>query len=99
MDIPFFVFLDAVGAMVAFVIVTSNRLVSLTERGQLTRRTDAALDGVGSMKGHAAPARDTRHVVVKAHEATRTARSKETRRYVKLDALEERQVLTVSLGS
>jgi len=51
------------------------------------------------MKGHAAPARDTRHVVVKAHEATRSARSKETRRYVKLDALEERQVLTVSLGS
>jgi len=36
---------------------------------------------------------------VKAHEATRSARSKETRRYVKLDALEERQVLTVSLGS
>jgi len=31
MDIPFFVFLDTVGAMVAFVIVTSNRLVSLTE--------------------------------------------------------------------
>jgi len=108
MDMPFFVFLDAVGAIVIFVIVTSNRLVSLTERGQaswsdvdaqLTPRTDPALNVVGSMKGHTAHERDTRHAVVKAREATPSARSKETRRHFKLDALEERQVLTVSLGS
>ena len=108
MDIPFFVFLDAVGAIVVFVVVTSNHLVSLTERGQasrtevdaqLTRRTDPALNVIGSMKGYAAHECETRHAVVKAREATLSARSKEPRRYFKLDGLEERQVLTVSLGS
>ena len=108
MDVPGFVFLDAVGAIVVFVVVTSNRLVSLTEPGQaswsdvdaqLTRRTDPALNVVGSMKGYAAHERETRPALVKAREATLSARSKETRRYFKLDALEERQVLTVFLGS
>jgi len=108
MDIPFFVFLDAVGAIVVFVVVTSSRLVSLTERGQasrsdvdaqLTRRTDPALNVIGSMKGYAAHERDTRHAVVRAREATLSARSKDPRRYFKPDGLGERQVLTVSLGS
>ena len=34
MGIPFFVFLAALGAIVDFVVVAFNRLVSLTQRSQ-----------------------------------------------------------------
>ena len=49
MAIPFLIFLAAIGAIVVFVIVSYNRLVSLTQRSQsswsdvdvqLKRRTD-----------------------------------------------------------
>jgi hypothetical protein len=63
MGIPFLIFLAAVGAIVVFVVVSYNRLVSLTQRSQsswsdvdvqLKRRTDLVPNLVESVKGYAA---------------------------------------------
>jgi LemA protein len=63
MGIPFMIFLAAVGAIVVFIVVSYNRLVSLTQRSQsawsdvdvqLKRRTDLVPNLVESVKGYAA---------------------------------------------
>ena len=75
MGIPFLVFLAAVGAIVVFVVVSYNRLVSLTQRFQsswsdvdvqLKRRTDLVPNLVESVKGYAAHERGTLDAVVRA---------------------------------
>ena len=88
MSIPFLVFLAAVGAMVVFVIVIYNRLVSLTQRSQaswsdvdmqLKRRTDLVPNVVESVKGYAAHERDTFDAVVRARGAVLAVQSAEAR--------------------
>jgi len=84
MGIPFLVFLAAVGAIVVFVVVSYNRLVSLTQRSQsswsdvdvqLKRRTDLVPNLVES----AAHERGTLDAVVRARGAAVTARTPESR--------------------
>jgi len=79
MGIPFLVFLAAVGAIVVFVVVSYNRLVSLTQRSQsswsdvdvqLKRRTDLVPNLVESVKGYAAHERGTLDAVVRARSAS-----------------------------
>lgn len=79
MGIPFLVFLAAVGAIVVFVVVSYNRLVSLTQRSQsswsdvdvqLKRRTDLVPNLVESVKGYAAHERGTLDAVVRAWSAS-----------------------------
>ena len=74
MGIPFMIFLAAVGAIVVFVIVSYNRLVSLTQRSQsawsdvdvqLKRRTDLVPNLVESVKGYASHERGTLDAVVR----------------------------------
>ena len=88
MGIPFMIFLAAVGAIVVFVIVSYNRLVSLTQRSQsawsdvdvqLKRRTDLVPNLVESVKGYAAHERDTLDAVVKARSAAVTAQTPDSR--------------------
>jgi LemA protein len=88
MGIPFLVFLAAVGAIVVLVVVSYNRLVSLTQRSQsswadvdvqLKRRTDLVPNLVESVKGYAAHERDTLDAVVRARGAAVTARTPESR--------------------
>ena len=88
MSIPFLVFLAAVGAMVVFVIVIYNRLVSLTQRSQaswsdvdmqLKRRTDLVPNVVESVKGYAAHERDTFDAVVRTRGAVLAVQSAEAR--------------------
>ena len=88
MGIPFLVFLAAVGAIVVFVVVSYNRLISLTQRSQsswsdvdvqLKRRTDLVPNLVESVKGYAAHERDTLDAVVRARGAAVTARTPESR--------------------
>jgi len=79
MGIPFLVFLVAVGAIVVFVVVSYNRLVSLTQRSQsswsdvdvqLKRRTDLVPNLGESVKGYAAHERGTLDAVVRARSAS-----------------------------
>jgi LemA protein len=79
MGIPFLVFLAAVGAIVVFVVVSYNRLVSLTQRSQsswsdvdvqLKRRTDLVPNLGESVKGYAAHERGTLDAVVRARSAS-----------------------------
>jgi LemA protein len=88
MGIPFMIFLAAVGAIVVFIIVSYNRLVSLTQRSQsawsdvdvqLKRRTDLVPNLVESVKGYAAHERDTLDAVVKARSAAVAAQTPESR--------------------
>ena len=88
MGIPFLVFLAAVGAIVVFVVVSYNRLVSLTQRSQsswsdvdvqLKRRTDLVPNLVESVKGYAAHERGTLDAVVRARGAAVAARTSESR--------------------
>ena len=88
MSIPFMIFLAAVGAIVVFVIVTYNRLVSLTQRAQsswsdvdvqLKRRTDLVPNLVESVKGYAAHERGTLDAVVRARGAAMAAQTPEAR--------------------
>lgn len=89
MGIPFMIFLTAVGAIVVFVIVSYNRLVSLTQRSQsawsdvdaqLKRRTDLVPDLVESVTGYAAHERGALDAVVKARAAAVVAaRTRESR--------------------
>jgi len=88
MGIPFMIFLAAVGAIVVFIIVSYNRLVSLTQRSQsawsdvdvqLKRRTDLVPNLVESVKGYAAHERGTLDAVVKARGAAVAAQSPESR--------------------
>jgi len=88
MGIPFMIFLAAVGAIVVFIIVSYNRLVSLTQRSQsawsdvdvqLKRRTDLVPNLVESVKGYAAHERDTLDAVVKARSAAVTAQTPDSR--------------------
>ena len=84
MGIPFMIFLAAVGAIVVFIIVSYNRLVSLTQRSQsawsdvdvqLRRRTDLVPNLVASVTGYASPERGTLDAVVKARGAAVAART------------------------
>lgn len=79
MGIPFLIFLAAVGAIVVFVVVSYNRLVSLTQRSQsswsdvdvqLKRRTDLVPNLVESVKGYAAHERGTLDAVVRARSTS-----------------------------
>lgn len=88
MGIPFMIFLAAVGAIVVFVIVSYNRLVSLTQRSQsawsdvdvqLKRRTDLVPNLVESVKGYASHERGTLDAVVKARGAAVAAQTPESR--------------------
>jgi len=88
MGIPFLVFLAAVGAIAVFIVVSYNRLVSLTQRSQsswsdvdvqLKRRTDLVPNLVESVKGYAAHERGTLDAVVRARGAAVTARTPESR--------------------
>ena len=88
MGIPFMIFLAAVGAIVVLIIVSYNRLVSLTQRSQsswsdvdvqLKRRTDLVPNLVESVKGYAAHERGTLDAVVKARGAAMAAQTPESR--------------------
>ena len=88
MGIAFMIFLAAVGAVVVFVIVSYNRLVSLTQRSQsawsdvdvqLKRRTDLVPNLVESVKGYAAHERGTLDAVVRARGAAVAAQTPESR--------------------
>ena len=88
MGIPFMIFLAAIGAIVVFIIVSYNRLVSLTQRSQsawsdvdvqLKRRTDLVPNLVESVKGYAAHERDTLDAVVKARSAAVAAQTPDSR--------------------
>ena len=88
MGIPFMIFLAAVGAIVVFIIVSYNRLVSLTQRSQsawsdvdvqLKRRTDLVPNLVESVKGYAAHERDTLDAVVKARSAAVATQTPDSR--------------------
>jgi LemA protein len=88
MGIPFMIFLAAVGAIVVFIIVSYNRLVSLTQRSQsawsdvdvqLKRRTDLVPNLVESVKSYAAHERDTLDAVVKARSAAVAAQTPDSR--------------------
>ena len=88
MGIPFMIFLAAVGTIVVFIIVSYNRLVSLTQRSQsawsdvdvqLKRRTDLVPNLVESVKGYAAHERGTLDAVVKARGAAVAAQTPESR--------------------
>ncbi len=88
MSIAFMIFLAAVAAIVLFVIVTYNRLVSLTQRTQsawsdvdvqLKRRTDLVPNLVESVKGYAAHERGTLDAVVRARGAAVAAQTPESR--------------------
>ncbi len=88
MGIPFMIFLAMVGAIVVFVIVSYNRLVSLAQRSQsawsdvdvqLKRRTDLVPNLVESVKGYAAHERGALEAVVKARGAAVAAQTPESR--------------------
>ena len=88
MGIPFMIFLAAIGAVVVFVIVSYNRMVSLTQRShsawsdvdvQLKRRTDLVPNLVESVRGYAAHERGALDAVVKARGAAVAARAPESR--------------------
>lgn len=88
MGIPFMIFLAAIGAIVVFVIVSYNRMVSLSQRSQsawsdvdvqLKRRTDLVPNLVESVKGYAAHERGTLDAVVKARGAAVAAQTPESR--------------------
>ena len=88
MGIPFMILLAAVGAIVVFIIVSYNRLVSLTQRSQsawsdvdvqLKRRTDLVPNLVESVKGYASHERGTLDAVVKARGAAVAAQTPESR--------------------
>src|SRR6267142_3290552 len=88
MAIPFLIFLAAVGAIVVFVIVSYNRLVSLTQRSQsswsdvdvqLKRRTDLVPNLVESVKGYATHERGTLEAVVRARSAAVAAQTPDSR--------------------
>jgi LemA protein len=88
MGIPFMIVLAAVGAIVVVVVVSYNRLVSLTQRSQsawsdvdglLKRRTDLAPNLVESVKGYASHERGALDAVVKARGAAVAAQTPESR--------------------
>jgi LemA protein len=88
MAIPLMITLAAIGVIVVFVIVSYNRLVSLTQRSQsawsdvdvqLKRRTDLVPNLVESVKGYALHERGTLDAVVKARGAAVAAQSPESR--------------------
>jgi LemA protein len=91
MGIPVMIFLAAVGVIVVFIIVSYNRLVSLTQRSQsawsdvdvqLKRRTDLVPNLLESVKGYAAHERGTLDAVVKARGAAVAAQTPESRAQV-----------------
>src|SRR5260370_18739897 len=86
MSLAFMIFLAAVAAIVVFVIVSYNRLVSLVQRTQsawsdvdvqLKRRTDLVPNLVESVKGYAAHERG--NAVVRARGAAVAAQTPESR--------------------
>lgn len=102
------VFLAAVGAIVVFVIVAYNRLMSLTQRSpaswsdmvaRLPRRSDLVLDVVESVRDYAAHERDTLGAVVQVAGLRSSRGARRPAATSIWTAWEERHVLTVSLGS
>ncbi len=88
MSLAFLIFLAAVVAIVVFVVVSYNRLVSLVQRTQsawsdvdvqLKRRTDLVPNLVESVKGYAAHERGTLDAVVRARGAAVAAQTSESR--------------------
>ncbi len=88
MSLAFMIFLAAVAAIVIFVIVSYNRLVSLAQRTQsawsdvdvqLKRRTDLVPNLVESVKGYAAHERGTLDAVIRARGAAVAAQTPESR--------------------
>ena len=88
MSLAFLIFLAAVAAIVIFVIVSYNRLVSLSQRTQsawsdvdvqLKRRTDLVPSLVESVKGYAAHERGTLDAVIRARGAAVAAQTPESR--------------------
>ncbi len=88
MSLAFLIFLAAVAAIVIFVIVSYNRLVSLSQRTQsawsdvdvqLKRRTDLVPNLVESVKGYAAHERGTLDAVIRARGAAVAAQTPESR--------------------
>ena len=88
MSLAFMIFLAAVAAIVVFVIVSYNRLVSLVQRTQsawsdvdvqLKRRTDLVPNLVESVKSYAAHERGTLDAVVRARGAAVAAQTPESR--------------------
>ena len=88
MSLAFLIFLAAVVAIVVFVVVSYNRLVSLVQRTQsawsdvdvqLKRRTDLVPNLVESVKGYAAHERGTLDAVVRARGAAVAAQTPESR--------------------
>ena len=88
MSLAFLIFLAAVVAIVVFVIVSYNRLVSLVQRTQsawsdvdvqLKRRTGLVPNLVESVKGYAAHERGTLDAVVRARGAAVAAQTPESR--------------------
>lgn len=84
MSIPVMIFLAAVGAVVMFVIVTCNRLVSLTQRAQ---------SSLGEIEESIQSGRRYSNAVVRDFFQFRP------RSYFELDRSEGRQVPTVSFGA
>jgi len=88
MSLAFLIFLAAVVAIVVFVVVSYNRLVSLVQRTQsawsdvdvqLKRRTDLVPNLVESVTGYAAHERGTLDAVVRARGAAVAAQTPESR--------------------
>jgi LemA protein len=88
MGIPFLIFLAAVGAIVLSVIVSYNRLASLTQRSQaswsdvdeqLRRRIDLVPALVESVKGYAGPEGGIVDAVERARAVVVAARTLESR--------------------
>jgi LemA protein len=88
MSLAFLIFLAVVAAIVIFVIVSYNRLVSLAQRTQsawsdvdvqLKRRTDLVPNLVESVKGYAAHERGTLDAVIRARGAAVAAQTPESR--------------------
>ena len=105
MGIPFLVFLAMVGAIVVFVIVACNRLMSLTQRSpaswsdMVARRSDLVFDVIESVKDYATHERDTLGAVVQVAGLRSPRGARRPAATSSWTALKERHVLTVSLGS
>ena len=102
------VFLAAVRAIVVFVIVAYNRLMSLTQRSpaswsdmvaRLPRRSALVFNVVESVKDYAAHERDTPGAVVQVAGLGPPRGARRPAATSSWTAPKERHVLTVSLGS
>jgi len=98
MSTPFMIFLAAVGAVVVFVIVTYNRLVSLTQRAQssLGEIEESIQSG---RRYFNAVVRDLNTAIQEFPSNLVASFQCHPRSYFELDRSEDRQVPTVSFGA